>query len=87
MSIAPTMIEVKASGTDIANIADRMANAINDVEPAQVYIACLFMAAIIMNPQISGEQLQLVIKETSRYMHLLDEPEGGIATDMKKDLN
>lgn len=79
----PSMIEVKASGHDVAMTAERMARAIDDVEPAQAYIACLFMAAVIMNPEITGEKLQVMIKETSRYMHLLDEPEGGVPTDVK----
>jgi len=79
----PTMVEVKASGQEIADLAKKMAEVMQDEEPSKAYMACLFLATIYMNPDTNPDGIQFMIRETSRYMHLLDMPTDGETPNTK----
>lgn len=72
MSIPTSFIrEESATGEEIHKIISAIEPALMDFPPAHVAIACLTVAVVIQNPNISPEALQICIKETSQFMCLM----------------
>lgn len=69
------IVESTATGQEIADIVAGVQEALLGVPRGHAIIACLSMALILQNPDISPEQLQSGIKDVSRYVCLLLEGE------------
>lgn len=67
-----SMSTVKISTKDVFESAQKIEEAVKDYPIAQVYMSCLFVASLAMNPEMSPDNLTRMIKETSRFMHMMD---------------
>jgi hypothetical protein len=70
---------VQASGKDIAELVDRIETAVEGTPDIHVSIACIVVAALAQNPDVSPAKLQECVKSVSEYMaaSLFDESPAG----------
>lgn len=71
--------EATATGEEIHAIVSALEPVLLNVERSHAIIACLSIAMTIMNPDITAEQLQAGVKETSQFICMfLEEVEPGL---------
>ena len=59
---------VQTSGQDVANIVDSIEDVVEGIPNILVTTACLVVAVLAQNPEISPERLQDVVKGLSEYI-------------------
>lgn len=74
MGNAP-IVEASASGAQIAEIVSDLELVLEDVERAPALISLLSLALIIMHPSIGPEELQAGVRDVSKFMCLLHDPQ------------
>ena len=74
------ILESRATGDEISPIIDKIELALDGVKRGHAIIASLSIALILMNPEISAEQLADGVRDVSRYICLLLE-----GSDLAKD--
>lgn len=60
----------RASGPEVEKIVQAMESAIGDKPPFMVLMACLSLALILQHPDISVEELQRGVKDSSQFIAL-----------------
>lgn len=66
---------IKVDAKEIFDIAKKIEEAIQEHSALQVYMSCLFVASLAMNPEMTPDGVSKMIKETSKFMHMLDSGE------------
>ena len=73
-------ISASATGPEIAEVAEKILEATKNYSPSHILMACLALVMVLQKPEITSEELEVVITDVSTYVvTVLGQNEGVVA--------